>query len=782
MLKTLSRIIAVLLVPCLLADQSLAFSKQSLNPRPAHTTLQVAQFQEQALEPINLWVHRAIAGLKTAPHVRVLAGVAAAGVIVEALIAHPNISAVTWQRSVWIAATIALAWLGKKFGFVPGGLMASIPDSPPPTQVEKLKSQELAGRKIKVIFWDWGGTLGYWPTGLADGAAEFLQIAQSRGMKNVLVTSAPRNEVDHWMQTHGINPLFVDILCPLDKEHPIDKATAIQDYLEKHRSEISPAETIGMGDDPVKDLAAYKQAGISSIGVLIPKSKFTRDQLVSTDAAALIHNNYTRPDPILELLGHGAESNLSPKVRRVVGIFVHMPNGDVVVHVRAHWKSNPFKISAFGGGVEDGETPAAAALREIAEELDLPKGYQPTGTLTELAKDQALPGDAKDERIDIFRYTLADIPNEVLEGKSEAAIVVENMEKLRVAQETATNETAYKAYLEAKRDANPGDGEVWRIYALPMDQLVQIAHGGSATFREHYADGDIERKVGMVGGLAYVLKLPDMESTLSIGNTGPSFFKGLGSTILSTITLLLVSTALGFGFLVASSVAGLLPRSEAQVQAQTGNAAIMESQKFYPGPQDFYRMPAGLNPEFASFYDFVKKDGDQTVRDQVDLRGKTIIVHLEDNVPVGAEVQVSLYPTGASLRSPNSLVKTKGENGTYGRKTFKVDSDHTITIDIDTVGMAPGYREEYMSKVYRIAVHSKYVWGETLNKGQNVEAKAKFFEIITKSKKAAAHVIPSGQETIADHLLVVMKGGKAFLLRESNSSVLHSDPRTLTAA
>jgi len=180
-------------------------------------------------------------------------------------------------------------------------------------EVEVLRPSELGGRYIKTIFWDWGGTLGYWPIGMADGAAEFLKLSQELGIKNVLVTSAPRNEVDHWMQTHGIAGFFAEIICPSDKTNPIDKATEIRDYLGRHSHELSSSETVGMGDDPVKDLVAFKQAGITSIGVLIPGSKFIREQLIDTDTAALI-NGFTRPEPILELLGHSqADRNLSPK-------------------------------------------------------------------------------------------------------------------------------------------------------------------------------------------------------------------------------------------------------------------------------------------------------------------------------------------------------------------------------------------------------------------------------------------------------------------------------------
>jgi len=101
MLKPISRIIAVLLIPCLLTEQSFAIAQlwkisptSAASPRSIHAS----KLQENALEPVGLWMNRAIATVKAAPHVRVM------------------------------AATAALVWLGKKFGFVPFGLMVSVPE------------------------------------------------------------------------------------------------------------------------------------------------------------------------------------------------------------------------------------------------------------------------------------------------------------------------------------------------------------------------------------------------------------------------------------------------------------------------------------------------------------------------------------------------------------------------------------------------------------------------------------------------------------------------------
>ena len=238
--------------------------------------------------------------------------------------------------------------------------------------------------------------------------------------------------------------------------------------------------------------------------------------------------------------------------------------------------------------------------------------------------------------------------------------------------------------------------------------------------------------------------------------------------------------------LAGTSILGWIPHTRGQDRPQAAQGAITASQKLTPGPLDFHRT-RDPNGEFASFYDFVKPDGDHMVRNPTDLRDAKIVAHFGDELPEGAEVEVSLYPVNTSLNSQNSLIRTKGQDGLYRVHIFNVTADHTITIDVANVGIAPEYLQEYLSKVVRIAVHSRQAWGVFLSP---VEAKVLYFELSFNPKIRAFNIGRSPEKDsmavldLQNNILTLIDRGRLILHGLSGFSALpnYSDKRTLSAA
>lgn len=60
-------------------------------------------------------------------------------------------------------------------------------------------------------------------------------------------------------------------------------------------------------------------------------------------------------------------------ILKYAGVLLITPDGQVIMQQRDnnHGIENPGRITIFGGGIEEGETPIKAAIREIREELQL---------------------------------------------------------------------------------------------------------------------------------------------------------------------------------------------------------------------------------------------------------------------------------------------------------------------------------------------------------------------------------------------------------------------------
>src|SRR5262245_39955346 len=104
--RVLKRLAVFLLLPCLVADPCLAITFQSPSPFSRLLPSQINQriFQDQALEPVTLWMHRALERVRTAPRVRVMASAIAVGAAIGAAIAYPHVDpAIFWRTAVWAA-------------------------------------------------------------------------------------------------------------------------------------------------------------------------------------------------------------------------------------------------------------------------------------------------------------------------------------------------------------------------------------------------------------------------------------------------------------------------------------------------------------------------------------------------------------------------------------------------------------------------------------------------------------------------------------------------------
>src|SRR5258706_1157161 len=130
--RLINRIASLLLIPCLLGDPSMAVGLAARPPQmlSVHAHRQSSAFDEQALEPVTLWMHRALETVRTAPHIRVMASLAATGVAVAAAMAYPHMDPTTfWRGTLWAATGAFYLWLWRTMGvpLVPFGLMAVVP-------------------------------------------------------------------------------------------------------------------------------------------------------------------------------------------------------------------------------------------------------------------------------------------------------------------------------------------------------------------------------------------------------------------------------------------------------------------------------------------------------------------------------------------------------------------------------------------------------------------------------------------------------------------------------
>jgi hypothetical protein len=113
--KVFPRIVVLFLIPCLLADPTLAVVKITTSSAALwnHSGLNIAQnspFENESLEPVGFWMCHAINNVRLASHIRVLAAVAVLGTLVGLSIAHPHFSSIFWHNSMWFAGMSAIGY------------------------------------------------------------------------------------------------------------------------------------------------------------------------------------------------------------------------------------------------------------------------------------------------------------------------------------------------------------------------------------------------------------------------------------------------------------------------------------------------------------------------------------------------------------------------------------------------------------------------------------------------------------------------------------------------
>lgn len=95
----------------------------------------------------------------------------------------------------------------------------------------------------------------------------------------------------------------------------------------------------------------------------------------------------TEPIRVVDL----TQADESSFERRCVGSIVLTQDNKILLQQRPlHWRTYPGCLATFGGGIEEGESPMQALVRELKEELGatvLPADVISLGTITEAITD-----------------------------------------------------------------------------------------------------------------------------------------------------------------------------------------------------------------------------------------------------------------------------------------------------------------------------------------------------------------------------------------------------------
>ena len=155
-------------------------------------------------------------------------------------------------------------------------------------------------------------------------------------------------------------------------------------------------------------------------------------------------------------------------LHRTSNAFIKTPEGKFLIQRRAHNKSQPLKLSIFGGHAAPGQNYFETIQKEIKEELGLPPGWVLEGTFKLVGQEGGFNSPAADlknrERRSLYIYNATERELEVVR-------------ELKARLETKLAELGdegYRDWLEDEAQTGAGTGEIWALQELTLPEMTAL--------------------------------------------------------------------------------------------------------------------------------------------------------------------------------------------------------------------------------------------------------------------------------------------------------------------